>query len=310
MRFQIKILLILVTMVQVNSQGLIVSGSHGIPSLLNYHGENLELKDLIDQKWRNALNFFESAGRNKIPRQLAQDLATLDIRVDYSANGLNFLDLNAQEASLNQENEEETGLVGENGSEVAPAQEEQAQDESEGLKSEEPAETNSSTGDSETQGFQEESEDASQSENTQEKEGKASTGSKKTGSQSTAESVSSEEQGRGNGVEFQNPDLIPTEAPSYHGGIATGKVVAVNEYKVKNLRYLEHSQGHNRDNIMGTYLIQNGQETQALKDWHQNSSNNNTPSYESTQDVFVSSEGNGFQPGARINQSGFVTILK
>jgi len=206
--------------------------------------------------------------------------------------------LNAQEASLTQENEEEIGLARENGSEVAPAQQEQAQEESEGLKSED---TNSSTEETEAQDSQEKSEDASQSENTEEKEGKASAGSKKPGSQSNVESVSSEEQGRGNRVEFQNPDLIPTEAPSYHGGIATGKVVAVNEYKVKNLRYLEHSQGHNRENIMGTYLIQNGQETQALNDWYESSSNNDTPSYESTQDVFVSSEGNGFQPGARIN---------
>lgn len=298
MRFQFKILLMMLALVQVNTQGLIVSGSHGIPSLLNYHGENQELKDLVDQKWRNALNFFESAGRHKIPRELAQDLADLDIVVDYSGNGLNFLDLNAQEASLTQENEEETGLVRENGSEVAPAQQEQAQEESEGLKSED---TNSSTEETEAQDSQEKSDDASQSENTEEKEGKASAGSKKPGSQSNVESVSSVEQGRGNGVEFQNPDLLPTEAPSYHGAIATGKVVAVNEYKVKNLRYLEHSQGHNRENIMGTYLIQNGQETQALNDWYQSSSNNNTPTYETTQDVFVSSEGNGFQPGARIN---------
>jgi|GEM_PF-1251219 len=298
MRFQFKVLLMMLALVQVNSQGLIVSGSHGIPSLLNYHGENQELKDLVDQKWRNALNFYERSGRHKIPRELAQDLAALDIVVDYSANGLNFLDLNAQEASLTQENEEEIGLARENGSEVAPAQQEQAQEESEGLKSED---TNSSTEETEAQDSQEKSEDASQSENTEEKEGKASAGSKKPGSQSNVESVSSEEQGRGNRVEFQNPDLIPTEAPSYHGGIATGKVVAVNEYKVKNLRYLEHSQGHNRENIMGTYLIQNGQETQALNDWYESSSNNDTPSYESTQDVFVSSEGNGFQPGARIN---------
>jgi len=298
MRFQFKVLLMMLALVQVNSQGLIVSGSHGIPSLLNYHGENQELKDLVDQKWRNALNFYERSGRHKIPRELAEDLAALDIVVDYSANGLNFLDLNAQEASLTQENEEEIGLARENGSEVAPAQQEQAQEESEGLKSED---TNSSTEETEAQDSQEKSEDASQSENTEEKEGKASAGSKKPGSQSNVESVSSEEQGRGNRVEFQNPDLIPTEAPSYHGGIATGKVVAVNEYKVKNLRYLEHSQGHNRENIMGTYLIQNGQETQALNDWYESSSNNDTPSYESTQDVFVSSEGNGFQPGARIN---------
>jgi len=79
------------------SSHLIVSGLKGNQALLEYSGYDSALIELVQRNWKKALRFFIASGRQKVPRELAQDLKALGIEVDYSVEGLKFQNLMEQE---------------------------------------------------------------------------------------------------------------------------------------------------------------------------------------------------------------------
>lgn len=79
------------------SSHLILSGLKGNQALLEYSGYDSALIELVQRKWKRALRFFLASGRQKVPRELAQDLKTLGIEVDYSVDGLKYENLMEQE---------------------------------------------------------------------------------------------------------------------------------------------------------------------------------------------------------------------